>query len=69
MNRTGTRRTVRTTHHTRRPSLSPYYLDDTAFTLAEILRDQRVGRFSRQTLMSEIASRPRITVVPGRPPT
>ena len=40
MNRTGTRRTVRTTHRTRRPSLSPYCMDDTAFTLAEILRDR-----------------------------
>ena len=40
MNRTGTYRTVRTTHRTRRPSLSPYYMDDTAFTLADILRDR-----------------------------
>jgi hypothetical protein len=40
MNRTGIRRTVRTTHRSGRPSLSPYYMDDTAFTLADILRDR-----------------------------
>ncbi len=40
MNRTGIRHTVRTTHRTRRPSLNPYFMDDTAFTLADILRDR-----------------------------
>ena len=40
MNRTESRRTVRSTHRTRRPSLSPYYMDDTAFTLADIRRDR-----------------------------
>ena len=40
MNRTATRQTVRTTHRTRRPSLSPYYMDDTAFTLGDILRNR-----------------------------
>ena len=40
MDRTATRRTARTTHRTRRPSLSPYFMDDTAFTRAEILRDR-----------------------------
>ena len=40
MKRTGTRQTVRTTHRTRRPSLNPYYMDDIAFTLADILRDR-----------------------------
>ena len=40
MNRTGTRRTVRTTYRNRRPSLSPYYMDDTAFTRADILGDR-----------------------------
>ncbi len=40
MKPTGTRPTVRTMHRTRRPSLNPYYMDDTAFTLADILRDR-----------------------------
>ncbi len=38
MNRTGTRRTVRTTHRTRQSSLNPYFMEDTAFTLADIQR-------------------------------
>ncbi len=40
MNRTTTRKTVRTTHRTRRASLNPYYMDDTAFTLGDILRER-----------------------------
>ena len=40
MNRTGSRRVVPSTHRTRRPSLSPYYMDETAFTLADIRRDR-----------------------------
>jgi hypothetical protein len=40
MTSTGTHHTVRTTHRTRRTSLSPYYTDDTAFTLADIRRNR-----------------------------
>jgi hypothetical protein len=40
MNRTRSRRTAPSGHRTRRPSLSPYYIDDTAFTLGDILRDR-----------------------------
>jgi hypothetical protein len=39
MSRTESRRTA-PTYRTRRPSLSPYYVDETAFTLADILRDR-----------------------------
>lgn len=38
MNRIESRRNVPNTHRTRRPSLSPYYMDETAFTLADIRR-------------------------------
>ena len=42
MNRTGSRQTIRTTHRTthrtQRASMNPYYMDDTAFTLSDILR-------------------------------
>lgn len=44
MNRTGIRQTVRTTHRSRRPSLNPYYIDDTALTLADILRDRALDK-------------------------
>jgi hypothetical protein len=40
MNRTRSRRTAPSGHRTRRASLSPYYMDDTAFTLGDILRDR-----------------------------
>jgi len=40
MNRTRGRRAVPSTQRTRRPSLSPYYMDETAFTLADILRNR-----------------------------
>ena len=40
MNRIGIHPTVRSSLRTRWPSLSPYYMDDTAFTLAEIVRDR-----------------------------
>ncbi len=43
MNRTASRQTVPSTHRTRRPSLSPYYMDETAFTLADIRRDRALG--------------------------
>ena len=38
MNRTPSRRAVPSSHRTRRSSLSPYYMDETAFTLADIRR-------------------------------
>jgi hypothetical protein len=38
MNRTEPRQIVHSTLRTRRPSLSPYYMDETAFTLADIVR-------------------------------
>ena len=38
MNRTESRGTVPSAHRTRRHSLSPYYMDETAFTLADIRR-------------------------------
>ena len=53
MNRTASRQTVRTTHRTRRASLNPYYMDDIAFTLADILRDRAIGRSARQPLISD----------------
>ena len=40
MNRTRIRRVVPNRYRTRRPSLSPYYMDETAFTLADIRRDR-----------------------------
>jgi len=40
MNHTRIRRAVPKTHRTRRPSLNPYYMDETAFTLADILRNR-----------------------------
>ena len=40
MKRTESRRTVPSTHQTRRPSLNPCYVDETAFTLADIRRDR-----------------------------
>lgn len=40
MNRTGSRQTIRTTHRTQRSSMNPYYMDDIAFTLSDILRDR-----------------------------
>ena len=40
MNRTRSRRVVPNPHRTRRVSLSPYYMDETAFTLADIRRDR-----------------------------
>ena len=40
MNRTESRRTVPIAHRTQRPSLSPYYMDETAFTLADIRHDR-----------------------------
>ena len=46
MNRTRSRRVVPSTHRTRRPSLSPYYMDETAFTLADILRGRALDASS-----------------------
>jgi hypothetical protein len=43
MNRTRIRRTIPSTCRTWRPSLSPYDMDDTAFTLADILRVRALG--------------------------
>ena len=40
MNRTRIRRSVPATHRNGRPSLSPYYMDETAFTLSDIRRDR-----------------------------
>ncbi len=40
MNRTASRQTRRTEHRTQKPSMNPYYMDDTAFTLADIRRDR-----------------------------
>ena len=40
MNPTASRQTSRTAYHTQRPSMNPYYMDDTAFTLADIRRDR-----------------------------
>lgn len=48
MDRTAARRTARTTHRSRRPSLSPYFMDDTAFTRAEILRDRSAESWSEK---------------------
>jgi hypothetical protein len=43
MNRSETRQTIRTTHRTQRASMNPYYMDDTAFTLSDILRDRAMN--------------------------
>lgn len=43
MDRTGTRRTVRTARRTRRPALSPYSMEDVAFMLADIVRHRAAG--------------------------
>jgi hypothetical protein len=40
MNRTRSRRIAPSTYRTGRPSLSPYCLDETTFTLADIRRDR-----------------------------
>ena len=40
MNRTASRQKSHTAHRTQRPSMNPYYMDDTAFTLADIRRDR-----------------------------
>ncbi len=40
MSRTGSRRTARTGSRTGRPSPSPHFMDDAAFTAAEILRER-----------------------------
>jgi hypothetical protein len=40
MTRTESRRIARSTHRATRPSLNPYFMDDTAFTRADILRDR-----------------------------
>ncbi len=40
MNGARNRLAVTSAHQTRRPSLSPYYMEETAFTLADILRDR-----------------------------
>ena len=56
MNRIESRRNVPNTHRTRRPSLSPYYMDETAFTLADIRRDPRAGHIVRQGLREPVPS-------------